>query len=107
MPLKTTPKTAARSPNTVVLYLRVTTDQADNDLSIPAQRRALEAHCRDRSYTVRFMRNAYKGAASQEQPEERGQDLCRRRRARPRKLFRRRSVGTCTSSPPNDGTDVR
>jgi DNA invertase Pin-like site-specific DNA recombinase len=53
MPLKTTARTVERCPRAVVLYLRVsTTDQAENDLSIPAQRRALEAYCRDRSYAV-------------------------------------------------------
>jgi DNA invertase Pin-like site-specific DNA recombinase len=53
MPLKKSAKTVERSPTTVVLYLRVsTTDQAENDLSIPAQRRSLEAYCRERSYVV-------------------------------------------------------
>ena len=37
----------------VVLYLRVSTEkQAEKDLSIPAQRREMEGHCKQRGYTI-------------------------------------------------------
>lgn len=49
---KKTPR-AQRDPNAVVLYLRVSTaDQAESGLSIPAQQRALEAHCRERGFEI-------------------------------------------------------